>query len=160
MSTTELNGLWANLMNAAIIGDVSISSEIEKHVELMHEFEFSNFKLSPMQVAIMNDQLDFLKDLFENVGITSEIELDEPEVAEGEPVDELAQEVRRPSNLALAIIWDRFEIAQLLLEYEANFENIDLESIPEKYVELINSVKEGTLVNIYKIDNKKKKKKK
>ena len=163
--------LFQNLLNSSISGDINQGGlEIEKNIDLVHHSEPSNYGISPMEIAIMNGNLNWIKEMFENLGISADKVVEEQESQEesneqeNESAESETQEAQAPlTSLQLAIKWNRYNICQLLLEYEANYENIDLENdenLDQKYVDLINSVKDGSLVNVYKVDSKKKKKKK
>jgi len=154
-SQTALDAMYRNLMLSARVGDAEKGGvDIGKSNHLIHQTE-ERFNRSPLQIAILNGNFNWLKEMFERVNITPDPPIEHDESGEIIPP-------KKPTSLNLALAWKNTEIIRILLEYGCNLEiepEIWAETSPnmQKLVEL---AKEDKLVPIYKIDNKAKKKKK
>merc|ERR1712071_600254 len=107
-----------------------------------------------LEVAIMNGNFEWIKEMFEKLSILPD--RDPPQQNEGEeepPID------TRPSTLEVAIAWGNLELVRLLLEYGVNLDGVNLGTLDGDIGDLCRQAQEGTLVNVYKVDAKKKKKK-
>merc|ERR1739848_15119 len=167
MSTTNLEILSQNCLESAIHGDANIGGLdiTNKNIHLVHQFEQSKFKKSPLEVAIMNSNFEWIKDMLEKLGIQPDLEVEnEDKDEENEDEESVENKINsgsvRPSTLQLAIDWGNIDIVRLLVEYGAKLDGIDVEELKNDEVkEMLKSQIEGTLVPVYKVDAKKKKKK-
>merc|ERR1711976_1025068 len=127
-------------------------------------FTQSRFKKSPLEVAIMNANFDWIKDMLEKLGLQPDLEEEKTEkeevTEETEQSTDINSENVRPSTLQLAISWGNVEIGRLVAEYGAKLDGIDVEKLENSEIkEILESQIEGNLVPCYKVDAKKKKKK-
>ena len=166
MSSTNLENLWQNCMESAIQGDANIGGldVTTKNIHLVHQFTQSRFKKSPLEVAIMNANFEWIKDMLEKLGLQPDLEEEKTEkeevTEENEQTTDVNSENVRPSTLQLAISWGNVEIVRLLVEYGAKLDGIDVEKLENSEIkEILESQIEGNLVPCYKVDAKKKKKK-
>merc|ERR1712071_572744 len=67
--------------------------------------------------------------------------------------------IRLLSISEVAIAWGNLELVRLLLEYGVNLDGVNLGTLDGDIGDLCRQAQEGTLVNVYKVDAKKKKKK-
>ena len=156
MSTTNLENLWQNCLESAIHGDANLGGLdiTAKNVNLTHQFEQNKYKKSPLEIAIMNSNFDWIKDMIEKLGLQPDLEV------ENDDSDESEKNFDRPSTLQLAIRWGNIDVIRLLVEYGASLDGIDVENLDNvELKELLVSQIEGSLVPVYKVDAKKKKKK-
>merc|ERR1712189_171690 len=90
---------------------------------LVHQFEQNTFKKSPLEVAIMNSNFDWIKDMLEKLGIQPDAECETEVAADAE--QENMTENNRAGTLQLAIAWGNVEIVRLLVEYGAKLDGIN-----------------------------------
>merc|ERR1739848_357372 len=125
--------LWQGLVESAICGDAAQGGLdiTAKNIELVHAYEQSPFQKSPMEVAIMNGHFNWLKEMFEKLGISADPDEKEPdEQIHGlEETQEPKAPENRPSTIEVAIAWGDTEMVRLLLEYGVNIEQMDLDSL-------------------------------
>jgi len=163
MSVTNIEHLWQNCLESAIHGDANLGGLdiTAKNMHLAHQFEQNKFKKSPLEVAIMNSNFEWIKDMLQKLGLQPDLEAegDESETADNSESDKVSEHARL-TTLQLAISWGDVEIVRLLVEYGAKFDGIEVEALDNSELkEILDLQNEGNLVPVYKIDAKKKKKK-
>ena len=173
MSVTNIEHLWQNCLESAIHGDANLGGLdiTAKNLHLAHQFEQNKFKKSPLEVAIMNSNFEWIKEMLEKLGLQPDLEAEDEHESETKEKSEKSEnsensenfsisEHARLTTLQLAISWADVEIVRLLVEYGAKLDGIDVEAVGNAELkEILELQIEGTLVPVYKIDAKKKKKK-
>merc|ERR1711981_290731 len=117
-----------------------------KNIEIVHSHCAASYNKSPLEVAIMNGNFDWIREMFEKNNMTADPIVPEEEHGEGEePVDVEC----KLSPLQLAIEWGSVEICRILIEYGAKLEVVDVDDVANSEIKtIIEEMNEGTLVNV------------